>query len=189
MTAITLVSSCAQRPKKVQKDSYATLKENYKTLFNEHEQLKTKYASLISRSESNQVPEKKQKEPKQVQSIPIESTMVDPKQVEESIAILREVVAHRQANQVDEAFNKLKKIESSPYGQIQVRVRFQMAELLFQQKAYDLAMQVYEEIIDQYAFSGRVIPSLQKLIVCARELKLSEKLARYRSLLYDVFES
>ncbi|MBP5296673.1 MAG: hypothetical protein J6Y94_05005 [Bacteriovoracaceae bacterium] len=61
------------------------------------------------------------------------------------------------------------------------------AEILYAQHEYDLAFQVYEEIIQQDAFSALVIPALAKLVTCADKLNLTEKKEQYYSLLHDVF--
>lgn len=91
-------------------------------------------------------------------------------------------------NRMDSALILLKELEESPNGQIKVRAKFYLAEMLFRQNEYDLAMQMYEEIVRKYAFSGLVIKSLGRLIVCSEKLKLGKKQERYYSILHDFFE-
>ena len=79
-------------------------------------------------------------------------------------------------------------IEKSQNMQLKVRAKYNIAEILFDQKDYDLAMQAYEEIIKSYAFSGLVIKSLGRLIVCTEKLKLKEKKDKYYSILHDFFK-
>jgi TolA-binding protein len=64
-----------------------------------------------------------------------------------------------------------------------------LGDLLFNQGEYDLALQVYEEVIKKYAFSAYVLKALGKLVACCEKLKLPEKGAKYYSLLHDFFES
>lgn len=92
-------------------------------------------------------------------------------------------------NKMDSALILLKDLEESKNKQIRVRAKFYLAEMLFRQNEYDLAMQMYEEIIKKYAFSGLVIKSLGRLIVCSSKLKLGKKQERYYSMLHDFFES
>jgi hypothetical protein len=61
--------------------------------------------------------------------------------------------------------------------------------MLFRQGEFDLSMQVFEEIITKYAFSGVVIKTLGRLIVCSERLKLAKKREQYFSILHDFFES
>lgn len=91
-------------------------------------------------------------------------------------------------NRMDSALILLKDLEESPNHQIKVRAKFYLAEMLFRQNEYDLAMQMYEEIVRKYAFSGLVIKSLGRLIVCSEKLKLGKKQERYYSILHDFFE-
>ncbi|WP_157680023.1 tol-pal system YbgF family protein [Bacteriovorax sp. DB6_IX] len=91
-------------------------------------------------------------------------------------------------NRMDSALILLRDLEESPNPQIKVRAKYYLAEMLFRQNEYDLAMQMYEEIIKKYAFSGLVIKSLGRLIVCSEKLKLGKKQERYYSILHDFFE-
>ena len=91
--------------------------------------------------------------------------------------------------QYDKASLELKKIDQSLIRQIRVHARFLAGEIMFESGEYDLAMQIYEEILKNNAFSGLVIKSLERLIVCSAKLKLEEKRQRYHSLLHDTFES
>ncbi len=92
-------------------------------------------------------------------------------------------------NKMDSALILLKDLEESTNPQIRVRAKFYLAEMLFRQNEYDLSMQIYEEIIRGYAFSGLVIKSLGRLIVCTEKLKMDKKKERYYSILHDFFEA
>ena len=80
-------------------------------------------------------------------------------------------------------------LKHSSDRQVQVRAKFLVGEILFQQEEYDLAMQVFEEVITKYAFSGVVLQALNRLITCSEKLALPKKKRRYHSILYDFFES
>ena len=105
----------------------------------------------------------------------------------------RQIKAWRQAAQLveqkkyDQALTILRPLEKSTVKQIGVRTRFLTAEILYAQQEYDLAFQVYEEVIQQYAFSGLVLASLDRLVSCADKLNLTEKKEQYYSLLHDFF--
>lgn len=92
-------------------------------------------------------------------------------------------------NKMDAALILLKDLEESSNKQIRVRAKYYLAEMLFRQNEYDLAMQIYEDIIKNYAFSGLVIKSLGRLIVCTEKLKMDKKRERYYSILHDFFEA
>ena len=107
--------------------------------------------------------------------------------------IERQIMAWRKAARLveqqkyDQALTILRPLEKSSVKQIHVRTRFLTAEILYAQHEYDLAFQVYEEIIQQDAFSALVLPALGKLVACADKLNLTEKKEQYYSLLHDVF--
>ena len=71
--------------------------------------------------------------------------------------------------------------------QIRVHAKFYIGEILFRQQEYDLAMQVFEEILDKDAFSGIVLKTLGRLVTCSKKLKLKKKKDRYYSMLHDFF--
>jgi tetratricopeptide (TPR) repeat protein len=91
-------------------------------------------------------------------------------------------------NKFDSALNEFKILEGSKLRQISVRAKFSIGELLFKQGEFDLAMQVYEEILQKDAFSGLVLKTLGRLIVCSSKLKLKKKEEQYYSVLHDFFE-
>lgn len=109
--------------------------------------------------------------------------------VDDQISRMRDVEALIKANKFEGALGILKELESSKEKQIAVRAKMMLGDLLFQQGEYDLASQVYEEVIGKYAFSGLVLKALGKLVVCSEKLKQPEKQAKYYSLLHDFFEA
>jgi tetratricopeptide (TPR) repeat protein len=109
--------------------------------------------------------------------------------IDEQISRLREVQELVKVNKFEQALTLLKELENSKEKQIVVRAKIMLGDLLFNQGEYDLASQVYEEIIKKYAFSGYVLKALGKLVACSEKLKQPEKQAKYYSLLHDFFEA
>jgi hypothetical protein len=109
--------------------------------------------------------------------------------IDDQISRLREVQELVKVNKFENALIILKELEVSKEKQIVVRAKMMLGDLLFNQGEFDLSLQVYEEIIGKYAFSGFVIKALGKLIVCSEKLKQPEKQAKYYSLLHDFFEA
>ena len=77
----------------------------------------------------------------------------------------------------------LQRLQKSPYRQIQVRVQFFIGESLSQQGEFDLALQAYQNIIQQHAFSGLVIKALERIVVCTEKLKINDQREHYLSIL------
>jgi len=110
-------------------------------------------------------------------------------EIDDQISKLRDSQELIKANKFEAALTLLKELEGSKEKQIVVRSKMMLGDLLFNQGEYDLASQVYEEIINKHAFSGFVIKALGKLIVCSEKLKQEQKQAKYYSLLHDFFEA
>lgn len=108
--------------------------------------------------------------------------------IESEINKLREAEGFIARNQFNDGLNQLKEVENSTSRQVRVRAKYLLGEILFKQKEYDLAMQVFEEIISKDAFSGMVLKSLGRLIICAEKLKQEKKQQQYYSILHDFFE-
>ncbi|WP_417335588.1 tetratricopeptide repeat protein [Halobacteriovorax marinus] len=129
---------------------------------------------------------------KKVNSIDSRATVapvvVPPSEIEAQIISLERARALSSQNKFDQSLTILKELEKSNVRQIKVRAKFEIGELLFIQGEFDLAMQVFEEIIHREAFSGVVLKVLGRLIVCSEKLKLSKKKQKYYSILHDFFE-
>lgn len=109
--------------------------------------------------------------------------------IDDQIVRLREAQDLIKVNKFEQSLAILKELEGSKEKQIVVRAKVMLGDLLFNQGEYDLAMQVYEEIIKKYSFSGYVLKSLGRLVACSEKLKQTEKQAKYYSLLHDFFEA
>jgi len=109
--------------------------------------------------------------------------------VETQIVQLRKALKLVEQKKFNQAIGYLKDLENSSVLQIKVRAKYQVGEMLFFQQEYDLAMQVYEDIIANYAFSGVVLKTLGRLIECSNKLKLGKKQEQYYSVLMKFFEA
>jgi len=116
-------------------------------------------------------------------------TVMNSDEIDDQIVRIREAQELIRANKFEAALIILKELEGSKEKQVVVRSKMMLGDLLFNQGEFDLASQVYEEIIGKYAFSGFVIKALGKLIVCSEKLKQEQKQAKYYSLLHDFFEA
>ena len=110
-------------------------------------------------------------------------------EIERQIKNWRQAARFVEQKKYDQALSLLRPLEKSRVKQIVVRTRFLTAEILYAQHEYDLAFQVYEEVIQQYAFSGLVLAALGRLVSCADKLNLTAKKEQYYSLLHDFFEA
>jgi TolA-binding protein len=115
--------------------------------------------------------------------------IVSDEKIEGEITALHQAERLVIRQQHDKALDILKELENSSVKQIKVRAKFLLAELLFQQKEYDLSLQIFEDILHQYAFSGVILKTLGRLIVCTKKLNLEKKHEQYFSLLHDFFEA
>jgi TolA-binding protein len=118
----------------------------------------------------------------------IDSAELDPAMVEEHILILRNSSAMLAENRYDQALREIRIIENSPIRQIRARAKYNLGEVLFQQGEFDLAMQIFEDVIKTEAFSGIVLKTLGRLIVCSEKLNQEQKRETYFSMFHDFFE-
>jgi TolA-binding protein len=119
---------------------------------------------------------------------PMSTGEIDGSLIEDHITKVRKAEKLVAQNKYDASINLIKELEKSPVRQVVVRAKFLMGEILFGQGEYDLALQVFEEILQNHAFSGLVIKTLGRLIVCSDKLKLAGKQEKYYSILHDFFE-
>ncbi|MDC1174603.1 hypothetical protein OAT67_04390 [Bacteriovoracaceae bacterium] len=116
------------------------------------------------------------------------ASTLNPDLVEGQIEQIRKASALINENKLDAGLKIVKGLEGSSVRQIAVRAKFLLGEILFKQGEYDLSMQIFEEVLTKHAFSGVVIKTLGRLIVCAEKLKVDEKKEKYYSILHDFFE-
>lgn len=119
---------------------------------------------------------------------PMSTGEIDNALIEDHITKVRKAETLVSQNKFDAALIIIKELERSPVKQVVVRAKYLMGEILFGQGEYDLAMQIFEEILQKHAFSGLVIKTLGRLIVCSEKLKLAGKQEKYYSILHDFFD-
>lgn len=110
-------------------------------------------------------------------------------EIEEDLRQLEKAETLLEQNKFDATLTIVKKLEASPAKQIRVRAKYLLGEILFKQGEFDLAMQIFEEIVNRDAFSGVVVKTLGKLIVCSEKLGLKAKKDKYYSVMHDFFEA
>lgn len=88
----------------------------------------------------------------------------------------------------EEALRIFQYLENAAMDQIKVRSKYYIGEVYLKKSQFDLALQVYEQIIRSYSFSGRVMKAIERAALCSTKLNLKEKKDKYESLLKDVFE-
>jgi TolA-binding protein len=106
----------------------------------------------------------------------------DEKAIFKESDLLRQALESLEKDDYSTSMLTFQKLEHSSFPQIQVRAKFYIGEVLFKQKEFDLALQVYEEIIKKYAFSGMIVKALERSKACSQELKLDNKFEKYQSL-------
>ena len=92
-------------------------------------------------------------------------------------------------DKLEASLTQAKKIEGSKNRQVSVHAKFLIGEIMFELKEFDVAMQIYQDILSQDAFSGLVLDSLRRLVQCSEKLGLPQKAREYRSLLGRFFKS
>jgi len=86
------------------------------------------------------------------------------------------------------AIKIFQKLENSKFHQIRVRAKYQIGKLLFEQQEYDLAMQVFEEIVKSHSYSGIALMAVEDVIKCAEKLKLQDVLDTYKNFNHKYFK-
>ena len=88
-----------------------------------------------------------------------------------------------------EATKIFQQLETNGHSSIKPRAKLELGEILMQKNQYDLALQVFEDIIQKYSYSGAVLQALKNAKICSEKLGLVNKKEQYASMLSDVFET
>ena len=112
-----------------------------------------------------------------------------PKKIEDQIGEIYLIKQFIEEKKYNDAFLRAKRLENTSNRQIRARAAYLKGEILFQQREYDLAMQLLEEVVGRHAFSGMALMALNRLVICAEKLQLAEKKKQYYSILHDFFEA
>ena len=111
-----------------------------------------------------------------------------PSDVESQLSLYRRGLALKASNP-GEATKIFQQLEGQAIPAVKVRAKFQIGELLLGRGQYDLALQVFEDIISKNAESGVVLDALKYAVVCSDKLGIPNKKDQYSSMINDVFES
>lgn len=110
-----------------------------------------------------------------------------PSSLEGQLNLYRRGIELKNSNPA-EATRIFQQLELSGEPSVRVRSKLQIGELLYAKQQYDLALQVFEDIITKNAHSGVVVDALKYAAVCSDKLGIVAKRDQYTSMLSDVFE-
>ena len=108
--------------------------------------------------------------------------------VESQLSLYKKAVNLKSSASGD-ATKIFQQLETQGIPEVKVRSKFQIGEMLYEKGQYDLALQVFEDIINKYAYSGVVLESLKYAQICSEKLGLQNKKDQYSSMINDVFEA
>lgn len=189
----------------VSKAQYDDLLTRYKNLKDSHEKLKDEklsgnknYNQMEEMSQNsgasetidvfakgglaNQVESNMQPEPG------VELQNLNSSGIEEELKVYKKGIALKLNGKIDDSLKVFQYLERSKSEQIRVRAKSHISNIYMDKSQFDLALQVNEAIITNYAFSGKVIDALKDAIVCCDKLGLTDKKLKYQSILRDFFE-
>ncbi len=200
----SLVEDDEKQARKTQPRTKAVPREQYDQLLVKYEELSKKYETLkegkpqqslvdelqnsqtenFARTSPNVDSETVTLNPGDAAATPVLTNTGD---VDSQLALYRRGLAMKSSNP-GEATKIFQELEVSGQPSIRVRAKLQVGELLLSRQQYDLALQVFEDIIAKYANSGVVLDALRYAEVCADKLGQTAKKEQYHSMLNDVFE-
>src|SRR5690606_29406396 len=109
-----------------------------------------------------------------------------PRDVESQLSLFRRGLALKTTNP-GEATKIFQQLETQAVSPVQVRAKYQIGEMLLGRGQYDLALQVFEDIIHKHAESGVVLDALRGAVMATEQLGIPNKKEQYASMLNDVF--
>lgn len=190
------------RNRPVPREQYDELLAKYEDLSKKYESLKegkaTEQSSLVdeinkSQSENFATPSQNVETetvdvfPAAAQQVAASTSPAVPASLESQLDLYRKGLALKTANP-GEATKIFQQLEATGDPSVKVRSKLQVGELLYSKNQYDLALQVFEDIITKHADSGVVIDALKYAAVCSDKLGNTAKRDQYTSMLNDVFE-
>lgn len=179
----------ARSKRPVSRAQYDQLLVKYEELSKKYEQLKEKPQSsaLVDELQSTQG----NVETETVNLFPGESEKsggaIDvPQDVESQLSLFRRALALKASNP-GEATKIFQQLETKGIPAVKVRAKYQTGEMLLGRGQYDLALQVFEDIINTHAESGIVLDALRGAVMASEQLGITNKRDQYASMLNDVF--
>ncbi len=191
-----------RRSKTVSREQYDQLLVKYEELSKKYEQLKenpNKQPSLVDELQKSSSENFANTSPN-VETVdafgsaaPETATAAAPvtdvsSDVESQLNLYRRGVAAKATNP-GEATKIFQQLENQAVPAIKARSKLQVGEILLSKGQFDLALQVFEDIINKNAHSGVVLDALRFAVVCSDKLGIQNKKDQYSSMLNDVFET
>lgn len=185
-----------QRP--VSRDQYDQLVVKYEELNRKYEELKegkpeAEKSSLVDELQNTQAENFSQgaatvdtETVNLVTNEAIASTADVTKNLDAQLNLFRRGLSMKASNP-GEATKVFQQLEAQGDPAVRVRAKLQVGELLFSKQQYDLALQVFEDIINKNAYSGAVLEALKYAVACSDKLGIKNKKEQYSSVLNDVF--
>lgn len=106
--------------------------------------------------------------------------------IESQLGLYRRGMALKIKNQ-SEATKIFQQLEAEAITPVKVRAKYQIGEMMMSKGQYDLALQVFEDIINKFSESGIVLDALRGAAQAADKLGIQSKREQYFSMLNDVF--
>lgn len=188
--------------KQMKRSGRAVPREQYDQLLVRYEELSKKYENLKS---GNKEPEvdlaensqlKKSDDIETVNLFPTENTgdkevplitnQEIPKDIESQLSLYRRAIGLK-VRSPGEATKIFQQLEGHGIEAVQARARYQLGDMLLTRKQYDLALQIFEDVITKNASSGIVLDALKGAVEASDKLGLTNKKDQYQSMLVDVF--
>lgn len=179
----------------VSKTQYDELMEKYKKLNNKYESLKDN--SIKGRSGLEEIDHLASESVETIDVFGKESssegkgvvpTAISEKKVESDVDYYKKAETLLANGKSEEALKILHFLEKSSVDQLRVRAKRHIGDIYLKKKQYDLALQVFESILQENSYSSLVLVALEKAVLCSEKLGLVDKKSRYDSLLKDAFE-
>jgi hypothetical protein len=188
----------AQKSRSVSRSQYDQLLVKYEELSKKYEALKENpnkgQSSLVDELQKTSGENFAQTTPnaETVDAFPNQQVVVAsedlPSDLESQLLIFKKGVGLKESNP-GEATKIFQQLETAGTPAIRVRAKLQIGELLYGKGQYDLALQVFEDIINKNAHSGVVLDALKYAVNCSDRLGIQNKKEQYASMLNDVFEA
>lgn len=204
--SLLLLSSCSwyrdlerslvEDDEKKMKSSRSVPRAQYDQLLVKYEELSKKYEQLKERPASGQdsLVDELQRTSSNVETVNVfegesrPSAIEVPSDIESQLSLYRRGLALKETNP-GEATKIFQQLENQAISPVRARAKFQIGEMLLARGQYDMALQVYEDVINKNAESGIVLDALRGAVVASDKLGIPNKKDQYSSMLNDVFES
>lgn len=207
-TSLLLLSSCSwyrdlerslvEDDEKKMRSSRTVPRDQYDQLLVKYEELSKKYEALKEKPASSQdsLIDELQKTHAGVETVnvfdsepaPTPARIEVPEDIESQLSLYRRGLALKQSNP-GEATKIFQQLETKAISPVRARAKYQIGDMLLSKEQYDLALQVFEDVISKNAESGVVLDALRGAVVAADKLGINNKKDQYASMLNDVFET